>query len=76
MIVFPIKLFNFSELCWTLNQPWEFENYLKVSTVNPIEFQSDMFGLYELQEERLHKNHSVYKLKHTTEVEYTQLLYS
>ena len=47
-----------------------------MSTVNAIEFQGDMFGLYELQEERLHKNHSVYKVKHTTEVEeYTQLLY-
>ena len=59
-----------------MNQSWDIENYLRVSTVNAIEFQGDMFGLYELQEERLHKNHSVYKVKHTTEVEeYTQLLY-
>ena len=65
------------QLLWVVLDIESIMGHWKLFTsVNAIEFQGDMFGLYEMQEERLHKNHSVYKLKHTAEVEYTQLLYS
>ena len=45
------------------------------STGVTTEFQGHLLGLYELQEET-YKNHSVYKLKHTTGVENTRHLYT
>jgi len=39
------------------------------------EYKGTYLGLYELQKET-YKNHSVYKLKHTTEVEYNRYLYT
>ena len=45
------------------------------STGIATEYKGNYLGLYELQEE-MYKNHSVYKLKHTTGVEDTKYLFT